>query len=95
MSKPQGTCPVCKGTCRIPATGSYKHVTAGYDKESDTFPCRNCGGQTMWINPTGMVNLNSKGEPCTHEYRGVQAGRCYYEYTCTECGDRYSIDSSD
>ena len=97
-AKPKGVCPVCNGSLRRPVPAEsqrYKHVCAGYDAATDTFACNNCGGQTMFGRPTGQVNLNQAGEPCTHSYEGVNAGRCYTKYTCKHCGDKYDIDSSD
>lgn len=32
---------------------------------------------------------------CDHNFVGKSAGRCYTIYTCTSCGHRYDIDSSD
>lgn len=91
-----GTCPVCNGSGRKPAGDyKYKHVIAGYDKESDTLPCTNCGGQYMFGSPKGQVRLNRDGVPCTHSYSSKTVGRCLTEYTCSECGDRYQIDSGD
>jgi transcription elongation factor Elf1 len=95
MIKVQGTCPVCNGTKRVPAVGTYKAMIYHYHADTDTFQCDNCGGQYMYGGASGMVNLNNQGEPCKHQYTGVQTGRCYYEYTCTNCGDKHSIDSSD
>lgn len=96
MSTTYGTCPVCNGTTRVPAgDDKYKHIMASYDPEDDTFACRNCGGQTMWVQATGKVPLRPDGTPCTHRYLGAQAGRCYYRYRCEECGDTYDIDSGD
>ena len=91
-----GTCPVCNGTHRVPAgDNKYKHVIAGYDKVTDTFACTNCGGQYMFGSPKGQVRLNKDGVPCTHRYSAKTVGRCLTEYTCSECGDRYQIDSGD
>ena len=92
----KGTCPVCNGSGRCPAgDAKYKKVIAGYDESTDTFACNNCGGQYMFGRPTGQVPLNILGEPCTHNYTSKTVGRCLTEYTCTECGDRYQIDSGD
>ena len=92
----KGTCPVCNGSGRVAAgDNKYKHVIAGYDKETDTFGCTNCGGQYMFGRPTGEVRLNQSGVPCTHKYTSKTVGRCLTEYTCSECGDRYQIDSGD
>jgi len=90
------TCPVCNGTGRRPAgDAKYKSVVAGYDANTDTFACNNCGGQTMWGKPTGKSVLRDDGTPCTHEYVSQNAGRCLTNYTCKHCGDRYQIDSGD
>lgn len=92
----QGTCPVCAGTGRVPAGDSqYKHVIAGYDQDTDTFGCRNCGGQYMYGSPRGEVRLRPDGTPCTHEYVSRNVGRCLTEYSCVHCSDRYQIDSGD
>lgn len=91
-----GTCPVCDGSGRKPAGDSlYRQVYAGYDKESNTLPCTNCGGQYMYGTPRGKVRLNHEGVPCTHSYTGRTVGRCLTEYTCRDCGDTYQIDSGD
>jgi len=91
-----GTCPVCNGTGRRPAgNDQYKHVYAGYDKETDTLACNNCGGQTMYGRPTGRVPLRPDGTPCKHEYTSATVGRCLARYTCKHCGSSYEIDSGD
>lgn len=99
MTKPTGTCPVCNGTKRVPATGDYKDITYGYDRATDTFPCCNCGGQYQGSGPTGQVALRADGTPCIHKYEetGPLHRRMYgwHEYTCTHCGDKHSIDSGD
>jgi hypothetical protein len=44
MNEGYGTCPVCNGSGRVSAGDSkYKKVIAGYDIETDTFRCNNCG----------------------------------------------------
>ena len=93
-----GKCPVCDGTSRSPLPASqqrWKTMLHGYDAETDTLPCQNCGGQTMRGQATGQVRLRCDGVPCTHEYQGRDAGRCYTIYTCLHCGDSYDIDSGD
>lgn len=91
-----GVCPVCNGNGRVPAGDHrYKSVIAGYDKNTDTFGCMNCGGQYMYGSPKGTVKLNKSGVPCTHRYSSKTVGRCLTEYTCEHCGDRYQIDSGD
>ena len=94
----RGTCPVCNGSGRVSVPEHqqrYKHVYAGYDAETDTLGCTNCGGQYMYGTPSGEVRLNKEGQPCTHKYTSKTVGRCLTEYTCSECGDRYQIDSGD
>ena len=94
----KGTCPVCNGSGRVAVPEHqqrYKHVYAGYDAETDTLGCTNCGGQYMYGRSTGEVRLNKEGQPCTHKYTSRTVGRCLTEYTCSECGDRYEIDSGD
>lgn len=89
-------CPVCDGTGRIPAGDyKYKNVVAGYDKETDTLACNNCGSQYMYGRSTGEVRARPDGTPCTHSYESKTVGRCLTEYTCKHCGDRYQIDSGD
>ena len=96
MIKMKGTCPVCNGSGRRPAgDAKYKRVIAGYDSDSDTFGCNNCGGQYMYGSPRGEVALNREGEPCHHSYTSETVGRCLTQYTCRYCGDRYQIDSGD
>ena len=96
MSK--GVCPVCNGSGKMPISNfaeRFKTHLAGYDKETDTLSCNNCGGQRMYGSPTGMVNLREDGTPCTHAYTSETVGRCLTQYTCKHCGDRYQIDSGD
>lgn len=96
MREGYGVCPVCNGSKRVPAGDTkYKHVLAGYNKETDTIACNNCGGQTMFGSPTGEAKLRPDGTPCKHEYVGTLRGRCYTVYTCHHCGDYYDIDSGD
>ena len=91
-----GTCPVCNGSGRVPAGDQkYKSVIAGYDKETDTFGCTNCGGQYMFGRPTGQVKLRDDGTPCKHQYVSKLVGRCLTEYFCVHCADRHTIDSGD
>ncbi len=94
----KGTCPVCQGSGRVPISQEmerYKTVIAGFDKETNTFGCTNCGGQYMYGRPTGMVRLNETGQPCSHTYQSSNAGRCLTNYHCIHCGDSYQIDSGD
>ena len=96
MREGHGLCPVCNGTGRVAAGDyKYKHVVAGYDKETDTLKCNNCGGQYMYGTPRGEVRLNKEGVPCTHKYTSQNVGRCLTQYTFSECGDSYQIDTGD
>ena len=98
MTVEYGTCPVCNGSGRVtpnPEQQKYKHVYSGYDKDTDTLGCSNCGGQYMYGTPRGKVQLNAQGNPCTHHYQSSNAGRCLTNYDCVHCGDRYQIDSGD
>jgi hypothetical protein len=95
---PKGTCPVCNGTKRVAVTPEqerYCKIYAGYDKETHTLGCGNCGGQYMFGKATGEVSLRPDGTPCTHKYTSETVGRCYHRYACIECGDAYHIDSGD
>lgn len=96
MREGYGVCPVCNGCGRRPAGDTpYKTVFAGYDKETDTLACNNCGGQYMYGRPTGEVPLRSDGTPCKHEYTSATVGRCLTRYTCKHCGSSHEIDSGD
>lgn len=96
-----GVCPVCNGSKVMPCPDNMrehgiKYGWFGYDKERDTVPCNNCGGQTMTSTPTGMVYLRYKdSKPCTHDVNGKKVGNCLYEYSCKYCGFTYQIDSGD
>ena len=96
MIKIQVDCPSCAGTGRIDAsTIKWKTSLYGYDKETDTLLCTNCGGQYMYGRPTGKVNTRADGTPCKHEYTSANVGRCLNRYTCKHCGDVHTIDSGD
>jgi uncharacterized protein YbaR (Trm112 family) len=92
-------CPCCKGTKRVPLLEEqrrYAHVMAGYDKETDTLTCNNCGGQTMFGQSIGYSKKRNPEdiEGCKHEFSGRNAGRCYTIYTCKHCNSSYDIDSN-
>ena len=92
----QVDCPCCNGTGRKPAgDNKWCNSIAGYDKETHTLSCTNCGGQTMSCRGTGKVNARPDGTPCKHEYTYKYLGRCYHDYTCKHCDYSYSIDSGD
>ena len=74
-----GICPVCDGSTILPS-GRY---------------CQNCGGQTMYGEPTGRVPLRPDGSPCKHDFEFKELGPCLSEYTCRHCGFKYQIDSGD
>jgi hypothetical protein len=91
-----GTCPVCNGSFRKPAEEGRRYVCCGWDKETDTIPCDNCGGQYMFSRgPTGLVPLRPDGTPCNHEYSHQLISNCYHGYTCKHCGDKHNIDTGD
>lgn len=92
-------CPVCNGTGRaaIPERDRpYKSVLYGYDAATDTMHCQNCGGQYMFGQPAGQTRVDpATGQGCHHTYASRKAGRSLTEYTCTKCGDSYTVDSGD
>ena len=93
----QVTCPVCNGSGRraVAPDSKWHTSTAGYDKDTHTLACLNCGGQTMACRGTGKVNARPDGSACVHEYTYKKLGNCYHGYTCKHCNDSYSIDSGD
>lgn len=90
-------CPVCSGSGRVASKEKpgYHRSVYGYDSETNTLLCRNCGGQYMSLKPTGKVPRNRRGHACVHKYQHSLAGRCYHRYTCVYCNDEYHIDSGD
>lgn len=96
MSTEMKTCPVCNGSTRAPAPDvSYKRVMVGYDVDTDTVPCKNCGGQYMFGRPTGKVRARPDGTACTHSYVSSNVGRCLTNYTCKHCSEHFTVDSGD
>lgn len=98
MKEGYGMCPLCAGSGRVTVPENmdrYKHVIAGYDKETNTLGCTNCGGQYMYGKPKGEVRLNKQGDPCKHSYKSSIVGRCLTQYICDHCSDSYQIDSGD
>ena len=97
----KGTCPACNGTGHMPCPDHLRKYGVsngwyGYRAEDDTVTCTNCGGQTMYGQPTGKVNLRKDNrQPCVHEYESKKLGNCYHGYTCRHCDFNYSIDSGD
>jgi len=92
-----GICPVCNGSKRKwlgPNPPQWTNI-AGYDKDTNTLPCTNCGGQYMSFDAKGTVPLRPDGKPCTHSYKAVTVSNCYHRYTCEHCGDVHHIDSGD
>ena len=95
-----GRCPVCRGLGRMTSPPHLKNANGwyGYDPETNTVPCKNCGGQYMMGTPSGRVPLNKAGEPCTHEYESNSPfgrNRGITDYICKHCGDKYTWDSTD
>lgn len=66
----QVTCPVCNGSGRraVAPDSKWHTSTAGYDKDTHTLACLNCGGQTMACRGTGKVNARPDGSACVLEY---------------------------
>ena len=93
MNIEYGVCPVCNGTKEVPLTENEKRYSWNEGKTYRN--CGNCGAQKMYGVSTGKVRLNKNGEPCVHKYSSRNAGRCLTDYTCSECGDSYQIDSGD
>lgn len=96
-----GECPVCNGTGRMPCPDNLRqygvaHGWYGYDKETDTVDCTNCGAQKMFEKSSGLVRLDFGGVPCTHDYTATGGRwRCTTDYHCPKCGDSFMIDSGD
>ena len=94
----KGICPVCNGSKRKPCdpTKDQKEyrVYSGYDPETHTLPCSNCGFG-MFARPSGEVRLRPDGTPCKHEFTSETVGRCYHKYTCKHCNEVFHIDSGD
>lgn len=93
-----GTCPDCDGSTRRPVppeSQRWKTSCWGYDPDTDTFACNNCGGQTMSGRASGTVPYRADGRPCHHEYDVRSGGRCLAVYDCRHCGHHYEIDSGD
>lgn len=89
------TCPKCFGGLRMPANDRNRGCY-GYDQETDSLPCNNCGGQTMELKATGLVPVDpATGEGCMHQFEGRNAGNCYTVYKCTKCHYSFPIDSGD
>ena len=93
MTIEYGTCPVCNGSGQVPLTPNEKSYS--WNKDKTHRDCSSCGGQYMYGKGRGQVRLNKDGVPCAHKYTSRTIGRCLTEYTCSECGDRYEIDSGD
>lgn len=88
-----GECPVCNGSGLVRLTPN--ELRYSWNKDRVVRDCTNCGGQYMWSKSRGYVKLNKSGVACTHKYSEKKIGNCLHEYTCSECGDRYEIDSGD
>jgi transcription elongation factor Elf1 len=94
-------CPTCEGTKRVAPTDYHRSFLDkyptwfGYDAETDTVSCNNCGGRGQYATATGKSYLREDGTPCVHKDASRSIGRCYTEYTCIHCGHSYTIDSSD
>lgn len=94
--KREGICPACNGTSRVPADEyAIKYGWYGYDKDTSTQYCSNCGPLGMFSKPDGKVSLRPDGTPCHHQFRTETIGRCYHRSTCVHCDYSYTIDSGD
>ena len=91
----KGTCPKCNGSLRAESQSKYAYMYKGYDKETNTLPCNNCGSQYMFGTPKGEVNLRPDGTPCMHEYKTKTISNCYHESKCVHCEDAFYVDSGD
>lgn len=83
------------GTAGYQPPGPGPYVQGQGWEEGGTFPCNNCGGQTMFSKAIGEVPLRPDGTPCLHEYTHKTTRNCYHESTCKHCGFYYAIDSGD
>lgn len=89
-----GVCPVCNGSKELLLTED--ELKYSWNKGKTHRACDNCGGQTMWGRATGEVPLRKdNSEPCVHEYKGTNIGRCLNRYVCKHCGYNFEIDSGD
>jgi uncharacterized protein YbaR (Trm112 family) len=96
IPKGYAVCPVCNGERRVPYEGRYASVVAGFDPETRTIPCQNCGGQTMMGEAKGYTTKDpATGLGCRHLFHEAQIGNCYHRYTCQRCKLWYDIDSGD
>ena len=95
----RGVCPVCHGTTRMPCPDfrrdfAQRYGSFGYDKDTDSVECDNCGGQYQFGKPSGTVKLDKNGDPCKHSYASTKGyWNCTTNYRCIHCGDSYMIDS--
>ena len=89
----EGVCSVCNGSGKVPLTES--ELKYSWNKDKTERECDNCGGQYMYGRGTGKVPLDKTGAPCVHRYTSRSVGRCLTEYTCSECGNTYQVDSGD
>ena len=86
-----------------------KQPNEAYDLKCECPKCRGHGGWILRKDAYGKGRhfmaccdvCNGWGythapETCIHEWdRGVNVGRCLNTYTCTKCGKKQTIDSSD
>lgn len=76
-------CPVCKGHggwhLRIDAYGPGKHFDCH---------CFQCNGY-------GYVDGTTSNATCIHTWTEKTVGRCLHEHTCSKCGEKRVVDSSD
>lgn len=96
MKNEYGTCPICNGTARKPATANARaYGWYGYDKDTDTQECHNCGTHGNFGKPDGKVELRPDGTPCEHRFLEETVSNCYHKYVCEHCGSTHHVDSGD
>jgi hypothetical protein len=99
IKAPEGfaVCPCCNGSGENkeqPLKEYEKKWSFNLGREFER--CLNCGGQYMSCASSGFSRIDpNTGLGCKHEYKYRSAGRCYHEYTCKNCNERYYIDSGD
>lgn len=76
-------------------------VSNGFFYQSGYFFYKGDGSDSGYIMTRDVTNAKVyprkfyKFSVCEHEYVEKNVGRCLHEYTCTKCGHRFQVDSSD
>jgi transcription elongation factor Elf1 len=92
-----GICPKCNGSGRVLCPPKYRSSFQqngwfGYDPNTKTIECDNCGAQYQHSKPSGIVKMSYTGKPCVHRYSEEQLSAHYVKYNCKLCGDVYFVD---